>query len=129
MRRGTDAPTRWILRLMPAIVFVMGCVADAVVNGAIHDPQAQRFLPELCGMTVGMLTVLTFAMRRQAYLAAGAIFVFVEMIAVTMEMSMDLRVGLCAASLVTAAACFVVYLRGPWATPDAIYVRERSERP
>jgi hypothetical protein len=129
MRKGTDAPTRWILRLMPVIVFVMGCVADAVVNGAVNDPHAQRFLPELCGMMVGMLTVLTFAMRRQAYLAAGAIFVFVEMIAVTLEMSMDLRVGLCAASLVTAAACFAIYLRGPWATPETVSVREHSERP
>jgi hypothetical protein len=129
MRKGTDAPTRWILRLMPVIVFVMGCVADAVVNGAANDPRAQRFLPELCGMTVGMLTVLTFAMRRQAYLAAGAIFVFVEMIAVTLEMSMNLRVGLCAASLVTAAACFAIYLRGPWATPETVSVREHSERP
>jgi hypothetical protein len=129
MRRGTDAPTRWILRLMPVIVFMMGCVADAVVNGAVSDPRAERFLPELCGMTVGMLTVLTFAMRRQAYLAAGAIFIFVEMIAVTLEMSMDLRAGLCAASLVTAAACFVIYLRGPWATAEAVSVREQGERP
>jgi hypothetical protein len=128
MRRGTDAPTRWILRLMPVIVFLMGCVADAVVNGAVNDPQARRFLPELCGMTVGMLTVLTFAMRRQAYLAAGAVFVFVEMVAVTLEMSMGLRIGLCAASLVTAAACFAIYLRGPWASPDPVYARE-GERP
>jgi hypothetical protein len=129
MRRGTDAPTRWLLRLMPVIVFVMGCVADAVVNGAVSDPRAERFLPELCGMTVGLLTVLTFAMRRQAYLAAGAIFIFVEMIAVTLDMSMNLRIGLCAAALVTAAACFAIYLRGPWALPEAVYVRERSKRP
>ncbi len=129
MGRGTDAPTRLILRMMPVIVFVMGCVADAVVNGAVHDPQAQRFLPELCGMTVGMLTVLTFAMRRQAYFAAGAIFVCVEMIAITLEMSTGLRIGLCAASLATAAACFVIYLRGPWANPETISVREQNERP
>jgi hypothetical protein len=44
-------------------------------------------------------------------------------------MSMDLRVGLCAASLVTAAACFAIYLRGPWATPETVSVREHSERP
>ena len=129
MRNRTDAPTRWILRLMPVIVFIMGVVADAVLNAAVHDPQAQRFLPELCGMTVGALTVLTFAMRRQAYLAAGAIFIFVEMIAVTLEMSMGLRIGLCAASLVTAVACFIIYLRGPWASPSAVYVREQENRP
>lgn len=129
MRRGTDAPTRWILRLMPVIVFFMGCVADVVLNSAVQDPQAQRFLPEICGLTVGALTVLTFAMRRQAYLAAGAIFVFVEMVAVTLDMPMDLRIGLCAASVVTAAVCFAIYLRGPWATPTSIYVREQGERP
>jgi hypothetical protein len=48
---------------------------------------------------------------------------------VTLEMSMNLRVGLCAASLVTAAACFAIYLRGPWATPETVYARERGERP
>lgn len=129
MRKGTDAPTRWILRVMPVIVFIMGCVADAVLNAAVHDPQTRRFLPEICGLTVGVLTVLTFAMRRQAYLAAGAIFVFVEMVAVTIEMPFGVRMGLCAASLVTAAACFAVYTRGPWATPSPVYVREQGERP
>lgn len=128
MRKGTDAPTRWILRVMPAIVFIMGCVADAVLNAAAHDPQTRRFLPEICGLMVGALTVLTFAMRRQAYLATGALFVFVEMVAVTLAMPTGVRIGLCAASLATAAACFAIYLRGPWATPSAAYAREQGER-
>lgn len=129
MRRGADTPTRWILRVMPVIVFIMGCVADAVLNAAVHDPQTRRFLPEICGLTVGALTVLTFAMRRQAYLAAGAIFVLIEMVTVTIEMPFGARVGICAASLATAAACFAIYTRGPWATPSAVYARERGERP
>jgi hypothetical protein len=29
---------------------------------------------------------------------------------------------------VTAAACFAIYLRGPWASPDPVYARE-GERP
>lgn len=129
MRKATDETMRWVLWVMPVIIFAMGCVADMVLNAAATSPQAARFLPELCGLTVGMLTVLAFAMRRQAYLAAGAIFIFVEMVAVTLSMPLGMHIGVCAAALLTAAACFAVYARGPWMTPDAIYVREREERP
>lgn len=118
MHHVTDAAKRWVLRVMPVVVFAMGCVADLVLNAAATGPRAERFLPELCGLTVGMLTVLTFAARRQAYLAAGAVFLFVEMVAVTLGMPLGLRAGLCMASLATAAACFAVYLRGPWGEHD-----------
>jgi hypothetical protein len=129
MQRATDAATKWVLWVMPVVIFAMGCVADLVLNAAATSPQAGRFLPELCGLTVGMLTVLTFAMRRQAYLAAGAIFIFVEMVAVTLHMPLGLHIGVCAASLLTAAACFAVYLRGPWTASDPVYVREQEKRP
>jgi len=42
-------------------------------------------------LAVGMLTVLTFAMRRQAYLAAGIVFTFVEMVAVTLQMPLSMQ--------------------------------------
>jgi hypothetical protein len=129
MQKATDAATKWVLWVMPVVIFAMGCVADLVLNAAATSSQAERFLPEVCGLTVGMLTVLTFAMRRQAYLVAGAIFVFVEMVAVTLHMPLGPHIGICAASLLTAAACFAVYLRGPWTTADAVYVRERENRP
>jgi hypothetical protein len=129
MRKATDGATKWVLWAMPVVIFAMGCVADLVINAAATSPQAERFLPELCGLTVGVLTVLTFAMRRQAYLAAGAVFIFVEMVAVTLHMPPVMRAGVCAASLLTAVACLAVYLRGPWATSDAVYVREREKRP
>jgi hypothetical protein len=129
MRKATDAATKWILWVMPVVIFAMGCVADLVLNAAVTSPQAGRFLPEVCGLTVGMLTVLTFAMRRQAYLAAAAIFVFVEMVAVTLHMPLSPHIGVCAASLLTAAACLVIYLRGPWTASNAIYVREQEKRP
>ena len=129
MRKATGGVTKWVLWAMPVVVFAMGCVADLVLNAAATSPQAERFLPELCGLAVGMLTVLTFAMRRQAYLAAGLAFTFVEMVAVTLQMPLGMHIGVCAASLLTAAACFAVYVRGPWMMPDAVYVREREERP
>ncbi|MHB8646800.1 MAG: hypothetical protein ACYDAR_13500 [Thermomicrobiales bacterium] len=129
MRKTTDGATKWVLWVMPVVIFAMGSVADLVLNAAVRSPQAGRFLPELCGLTVGMLTVLAFAMRREAYLAAAAVFIVVEMAAVTLSMPVGLRIGVCAASLLTAAACLAVYARGPWATSDAFPVREQSDRP
>lgn len=114
---------------MPVVIFGMGCVADSVLNAAMHNAQAEHVLPQLCGMVVGMLTVLTFAMRRQAYLAAGVAFIFVEMVAVMLDLALLPRIGLCASSLVTAVACLVIYLRGPWETRAPAYARERDERP
>jgi hypothetical protein len=116
----------WVLRVMPVIILAMGCFADVVLNTAVTDPQAQRFLPEICGLTVGMLTVLTFAMRRQAYLATGVIFMVVEMAAVALAMPPGIRIGTCAASLAIAIACFVIYTRGPWAPPSPAYIRDRE---
>ncbi len=104
---------------MPAVILAMGCIADVSLNVAITDPQAGRFLPEVCGLVVGALTVLTFARRRHAYLAAGALFALVEMVVVTLAVPLAPRVGLCIASLATAIACFIVYARGPWSHLDA----------
>jgi hypothetical protein len=124
MRKAHEAPMAWVLRVMPLIIFAMGCIADLVLNVAVTDPQAQRFLPEICGLTVGMLTVLTFAMRRQAYLAAGVVFMVVEMAAVALAMPFGIRLGTCAASLAVAAACLVIYTRGPWAPPRPVYAQD-----
>ncbi len=128
MRKATDGVMIWILRVMPVVIFAMGCVADLVLSAAARSPQAERFLPEVCGLTVGVLTVLAFAMRRQAYLAAGMVFIFVEMVAVALEMPLGMHIGVCAASLVTAAACLAIYARGPWTASGTVYVREQSER-
>lgn len=128
MRKATDGAMTWILRVMPVVIFAMGCVADLVLNAAARSPQAERFLPEVCGLTVGVLTVLAFAMRRQAYLAAGAVFTFVEIVAVALDMPLGMRVGVCAALLVTATVCLAIYARGPWTASGTVYVREQGER-
>ncbi|MCA1666572.1 MAG: hypothetical protein LC793_04065, partial [Thermomicrobia bacterium] len=57
----------------------------------------------------------------------GAVFLFVEMIAVTLDMPLGMRAGVCAASLVTAVACLVIYARGPWMALDVVTVRERED--
>lgn len=111
MRKATDGAMTWILRVMPVVIFAMGCIADLVLNATARSPQAERFLPEVCGLTVGVLTVLAFAMRRQAYLAAGAVFIFVEMVAVALDMPLGTRAGVCAASLATAIVCLAIYAR------------------
>ena len=114
---------------MPAIILAMGSVADVALNTAIHGTQLDRFLPEICGMTVGMLTVLTFAMRRQAYLASGIAFLLVEMVVVTLTtVSIPARLGLCAAALLTATACFIIYACGPWAETRTVYAESRRDR-
>jgi hypothetical protein len=118
MHRAIDAVCRRAMVFMPAVILGMGCIADVALNVAITDPQTGRFLPEVCGLVVGALTVLTFARRRHAYLAAGAIFALVEMTVVTVAVPSAPRLGLCAASLATAFACLLVYARGSWASPD-----------
>lgn len=129
MRKASDGAMIWVLRVMPIVIFVMGCVADLVLNAAARSPQAERFLPEVCGLTVGVLTVLAFAMRRQAYLAAGAVFIFVEMVAVALDMPLGMHIGVCAASFVTATTCLAIYAYGPWTVSGTVSAREQSEHP
>ena len=124
-QRTKSATMEWILRAMPVMIFAAGCIIDAVFNGTIQGTMADRFLPEICGLTVGVLTVLTFAKRRSAYLAAGAVFIVVEMIAITLALPLALRAGLCALSLAMAAVCFAVYVRGPWVVRQIRYAEER----
>ena len=127
MRKASDGAMIWVLRVMPVVIFAMGCVADLVLNAAARSAQAERFLPEVCGLTVGVLTVLAFAMRRQAYLAAGAVFIFVEMVAVALNMPLGMHIGVCAASFVTAVVCLAIYAYGPWTVSGTVFVREQSE--
>ncbi len=116
----------WALIAVPALIFVMGTIADITLNSAIDGPFAERFLPEICGLTIGVLTVLTFARRRAAYLAAGAIFVLVEMVVITLDLPLAVRAAVGAGALVTTAACVAVAIFGPWATLAAAPARQRS---
>lgn len=116
----------WTLIAVPALIFAMGTGADIALNSAIRGSYAERFLPEICGMAVGLLTVLTFARRRVAYLAAGIFFIFVEMIVITLELPLEARAAVGAGALATAAACFALYVYGPWETLAAAPARQRS---
>ncbi len=128
MRKAVDAVLGRALLFMPVMIFAMGCVADLVLNSAVTNPQAGKFLPEICGLTVGALTVLTFARRRHSYLVAAAVFTFTEMIAITLPLPIIVRAAVCCALVVTAAACMAVYVRGPWSTLRAIPIEERADR-
>jgi hypothetical protein len=117
-----------VLIIMPVVVFAIGCIADLALNAAVQDPRVGRFLPEICGLTVGTLTVLTFAKRRHSYFAASAVFTFAEMIAIMLPLPIIARASVCCALVVTAAACMAVYVRGPWATLRTVPVEERVDR-
>jgi hypothetical protein len=128
VRKAVDAVSSRVLTFMPVVIFAMGCVADLVLNSAVQDSQAGTFLPEICGLTVGALTVLTFAKRRHSYLAAAAAFTFTEMVAITLPLPVIVRASLCVALVATAAACMAIYVRGPWATLHAVPIKERVDR-
>jgi hypothetical protein len=128
VQRVVDAASARVLFFMPVIIFAMGCVADLVLNSAVHDPQAGRFLPEICGLTVGALTVFTFAKRRHSYLIAAAVFTFTEMVAITLPLPTIARASVCCALVLTAAACLAVYVRGPWEARRLAYAEERADR-
>lgn len=116
MQRVRQWAARWPLVVTPALVFVVGCAVDIAVNAAVRGDLAERFLPEVCGMTVGLLTVLTFARRRVAYIGTAAMFVLAEMIVIALPLDLPVRLALGAACLVTTAACLGVFFRVRWAT-------------
>lgn len=126
MKKTIVIAPMWTLIAVPALIFVMGAIADIALNSAIKGPYVERFLPEICGLTVGTLTVLTFARRRKAFLAAGAIFVLTQMIVITLDLPLGARAAISAGALLTAALCIAVYTYGPWEPLTAAPVRQRS---
>jgi hypothetical protein len=128
VRKAVDVALGRVLMFMPVVIFAMGCVADLVLNSAVTNPHVAKILPEICGLTVGALTVLTFAKRRHSYLVAAAVFTFTEMIAIALPLPIIVRAFVCCALVATAAACMAVYVRGPWAVLRAVPVEERADR-
>jgi hypothetical protein len=128
VRKAVNAVLKRALIFMPLVIFVMGCVADLILNSVVEDPWAVRLLPEICGFTVGVLTVLTLAKRRHSYLVAAAVFTFTEMVAIMLPMPITVRAAFCLSLVATAAACMAVYVRGPWAALRAAYIHERADR-
>lgn len=116
MQRVRQWAARWPLVVTPTLVFVVGCAVDIAVNSAIRGDLTERVLPEICGLTIGLLTVLTFARRRSAYIGTAAMFVLAEMVVVALPLDLSVRLALSAACFVTAAACLGVFFRVRWAT-------------
>lgn len=116
MQRVRAWAARWPLVVTPALVFLVGCTVDIAINATVRGGYAERFLPEMCGLIVGILTVLTFARRRGAFVGTAVVFVLAEMILIALPLDLPVRLALCAACLGTAAACLGVFFRVRWAT-------------
>ena len=114
MRQTRDGAAMWPLVAIPALVFLTGVLMDIAINSTITGGYAERFLPEICGMFVGILTVLTFARRRTAYLGTAVVFLFTEMIAVVLPLVIEVRLVLALACVITAVLCLAMYTRFAW---------------
>jgi hypothetical protein len=119
----------WPLIVTPAMIFGAGCFADFVLSTAVHGPNIERMLPACAGLTIGTLTVLTFAKRRDAYIVAAALFTAVAIIAVTLAASVVLRAGLCAVCLATVGASLASYTLVPERKLASARSRSRDDRP
>lgn len=114
MRLTKNGVALWPLIVTPALVFVTGVAMDVAINSTITGGYAERFLPEICGLLVGLLTVLTFARRRGAFLGTALIFMLAEMIAVTLPLMIEVRLVLALACAITIVACLGMYTRFAW---------------
>jgi hypothetical protein len=111
------------------MIFGVGCFADFVLSTVVHGPNIERMLPACAGLTIGTLTVLTFAKRRDAYIVAAALFTAVAIIAVTLAASVALRAGLCAASLAAVGASLASYTLVPERRLASARPERRDDRP
>lgn len=111
-RRKRNAAT-WLFAVMPAIIFGVGCFVDYALSSAVHGPNVERIFPAVAGLTVGTVTVLTAAKRRDAYIAAAAIFSAVAVIAITLAAPVAIRVALCSCCLLAVAASLGAYALAP----------------
>ena len=129
MRRSGKKAATWPLIVTPAMIFGVGCFADFVLSTVVHGPNIEQMLPACAGLTIGTLTVLTFAKRRDAYLVAAALFTSVAIIAVTLAASVALRAGLCAASLAVVGASLASYTLVPERRLASARPERRDDRP
>jgi len=114
MRQTRGGAAMWPLVVTPMLVFLTGVMMDVAINSVIIGGYAERFLPEICGMLVGVLTVLTFARRRMAYLGTAAVFLYTEMIVVVLPLAIEARLVLALACVITAVLCLAIYTRFAW---------------
>jgi hypothetical protein len=129
VRRNGKKAAIWPLIVTPAMIFAVGCFADFVLSTVVHGPNIERMLPACAGLTIGTLTVLTFAKRRDAYIVAAALFTAVAIIAVTLAASVALRAGLCAACLAAVGASLASYALVPERKLASARSESREDRP
>lgn len=125
MQRGKKRAAVWPLIVTPALIFAVGVFADFVLSAFVQGLPAESILSAVSGVTVGALTVLTFARRRDAYIVAAGLYSAVAIIAATLTISLPLRLALVVACLVAVTAALLASIVAP--EPQAVNVR--NDRP
>lgn len=118
----------WPLIATPTVIFGAGGFADFALSTAVHGPNIERVLPACAGLTIGTLTVLTAARRRDAYIVAAALYTAVAIIAVTLAASIALRASLCATCLAAVGASLGAYTLLPEREAAPVRPDRRDDR-
>ena len=129
MRLREKHAATWPLIVTPAMTFGVGCFADFVLSTCVHGPTIEQALPTCAGLTIGALTVLTFAKRRDAYIVAAALFTAVAIIAVTLPTSVALRVSLSTSCLAVVGTSLASYALPPEQRLSPVRPDRRDDRP
>jgi hypothetical protein len=131
VQRGKKRAVTWPLMITPAVVFAVGCFVDFILSSSIQGKASEQLFPAISGLTVGALTVLTFARWRDAYIAVAAIYTAAAIIGTTVPFSVSARLGMIAACLFAIGLSLIAYALVP--QPQAIQVqsndRDRNPRP
>jgi hypothetical protein len=129
VQRGKKKAATWPLIVTPAVIFAVGCFADFVLSSSIQGRSSDQLFPAVSGLVVGVLTVLTFARMRDAYIAAAAIYSAVAVIGATVSYPVTVRVAVIAACLVAVAASLVAYTLVPERKTVRVSSNDRRNRP
>ena len=127
--RGKKRAVTWPLVVTPAVVFAVGCFVDFILSSSIQGKPAEQMFPAVSGLTVGALTVLTFARWRDAYIAAAGVYSAAAVIGATVGFSVTVRIAMIAACFVAIAASLVAYTLIPERMAVRVRRNDRGDRP
>ncbi len=129
MQRGKKRAATWPLIVTPALIFAVGCFVDFILSSSIQGLPSEQLFPAVSGLTVGALTVLTFARWRDAYIAAAAVYSAAAVIGATVGFSVTVRIAMIAACLLAIAASLVAYALIPERRAVRVRPNDRGDRP
>jgi hypothetical protein len=129
VQRGRKRAATWPLVLTPALIFGVGCFVDFILSSSLQGKPAEQMFPAVSGLTVGALTVLTFARWRDAYIMATAVYSGAAVIGATVNYSITVRAALIAACLAAIVASLVAYTLMPEPRLAKACSDNRGDRP